>query len=144
MHPFPHHYEVIVSMAPQGRAILKSGTLGQIESSPPPEFGGPGDRWSPEGLFTAAIADCIALNFQAIAANSKFAWENLTVSTKATLNRTEGKMRFTRFETSVLLKIGPDFDRDRARLLLEKAEASCPLSNTLNCEKHLDIELEVA
>ena len=144
MHPFPHHYEVTVSMSPHGRARLKSGELNLIESSPPLEFGGPGDRWSPEGLFTAAIADCIVLNFQAITANSKFAWNGITASTKATLNRVDGKMRFTRFETNVALNIGPDADQARARLLLEKAEASCPLSNTLNCEKHLTIAFEIA
>ena len=144
MHPFPHHYEVTVSMAPHGKAQLQSGELDRIESSPPPEFGGPGDRWSPEGLFTAAIADCIVLNFQAIAANSKLAWYGLTASTKATLNRVDGKMRFTRFETNVALKLGPDADQARARLLLEKAEASCPLSNTLNCDKHLTIDFVVA
>ena len=144
MHPFPHYYEVAVSATPQGRATLNSDGLNQIESSPPREFGGPGDRWSPEGLFTAAIADCIVLNFQAIAANSKFTWYNLAASTKATLNRVEGQMRFTRFETRALLKIAPDVDQARARLLLEKAEASCPLSNTLNCDRHLSIDFEVA
>jgi organic hydroperoxide reductase OsmC/OhrA len=144
MHPFPHHYEVTVSMSPHGWARLKSGELNLIESSPPLEFGGPGDRWSPEGLFTAAIADCIVLNFQAVAANSKFAWNGITASTKAMLNRVDGKMRFTRFETNVALNIGRDADQARARLLLEKAEASCPLSNTLNCEKHLTIAFEIA
>ena len=144
MHPFPHHYEATVSIAPQELAKLSSGQLPPIESSPPPEFGGAGHRWSPEGLFTAAIADCIVLNFQAIAANSKFTWYHLTASTKGTLNRTDGKMRFIRFDTHLVLKIRPDIDQARARLLLEKAEASCPLSNTLNCEKHLSVEFEVA
>ena len=52
-------------------------------------------------------------------------------------------MRFTRSETRTVLKIGPAVDQARARLLLEKAEASCPLSNSLNCEKHLSIDIEV-
>src|SRR5580693_8990561 len=137
MHPFPHHYSVAMSVRPGDTAKLRTAELPEIESAPPKEFGGPGDRWSPEGLFTAAIADCIALNFQGIAANSKFSWTSLEGKTNAVLDRVEGKMRFTRFDTHIALVIPAGADPARARLLLEKAEASCPLSNTLNCEKHL-------
>lgn len=141
MHPLPHKYEVAVSIRPGEAAKLRSAELAEIESTPPTQFGGPGDRWSPEGLFAAAIADCIVLNFQGIAANSKLAWTGLEAKTAATLDRAEGKMRFTRFDTHVALAIPVGTDAARARLLLEKAEASCPLSNTLNCEKHLTIEI---
>lgn len=144
MHPLPHRYDVAVSIRPGGAAKLRSAELPEFQSAPPREFGGPGDRWSPEGLFAAAIADCIVLNFQAIAANSRFAWTGLEATTAATLDRAEGKMRFTRFDTHVALEIPVGADAGRARLLLEKAEASCPLSNTLNCEKHLTIEIKAA
>jgi organic hydroperoxide reductase OsmC/OhrA len=144
MHPFPHHYSVAMSVRPGEPAKLRTGELPEIESAPPKEFGGPGDRWSPEGLFTAAIADCIVLNFQGIAANSKLSWTSLKGTTKAVLDRVEGKMRFTRFDTHIELVIPAGADPARARLLLEKAEASCPLSNTLNCEKHLTMEIKAA
>jgi organic hydroperoxide reductase OsmC/OhrA len=141
MHPLPHRYRVAASVRPGEVAKLGSAELKQIESAPPKEFGGPGDRWSPEELFAAAIADCILLNFQGIAANSKFAWIGLEATTDATLDRAKGKTRFTRFETHVALEIPAGADAARARLLLEKAEATCPLSNTLDCEKHLTIEV---
>jgi organic hydroperoxide reductase OsmC/OhrA len=144
MHPFPHHYEISMQVRPGETARLANGELPQIESAPPVEFGGPGDRWSPEGLFTAAIADCIILNFQGIAAMSKFSWTSLEGKTKAVLDRTDGKMRFTRFDTHIDLTLPAGADPARARLLLEKAEASCPLSNTLNCEKHLTLEIRTA
>jgi organic hydroperoxide reductase OsmC/OhrA len=144
MHPFPHHYEISMQVRPGKTAKLTSGELPQIESAPPVEFGGPGDRWSPEGLFTAAIADCIILNFQGIAAMSKFSWTSLEGKTKAVLDRTDGKLRFTRFDTHIALTIPAGADPARAKLLLEKAETSCPLSNTLNCEKHLTMEITTA
>lgn len=144
MHPFPHNYSVAVSVRPGTAAKLRTAELVSIESAPPKSFGGSGEHWSPEELFAAAVADCIALNFQGIAANSKFAWTALDTTTNAVLDRVEGKMRFTRFDTSVSLVIPPGADPARARLLLEKAEASCPLSNTLNCEKHLTIEINVS
>jgi uncharacterized OsmC-like protein len=52
-------------------------------------------------------------------------------------------MRFTRVDTHIALVIPAGANPDRARLLLEKAEASCPVSNTLNCEKHLTIDIKV-
>ena len=143
MQPFPHHYSVAVSARPGTAASLRSAQLLPIESAPPTAFGGSGERWSPEELFAAAVADCIVLNFQAIAANSKFAWAHVDATTNAVLDRVDGKMRFTRFETHISLLIPAGADPARARLLLEKAEASCPLSNTLNCEKHLTTEINV-
>jgi organic hydroperoxide reductase OsmC/OhrA len=143
MHPFPHHYSVAVSVRPGEAAKLRTAELSEIESAPPKEFDGPGDRWSPEGLFTAAVADCIVLNFQGIAANSKFAWTSLEGTTTGVLDRVEGKMRFTRLDTHIALTIPSGANPARARLLLEKAEASCPVSNTLNCEKHLTVDIKM-
>ena len=143
MHHFPHHYSVAVLVRPGEAVKLHAAELSEIESAPPKEFDGPGDRWSPEGLFTAAIADCIVLNFQGIAAHSKFTWTSLEARTNALLDRVEGKIRFTRIDTHIALVIPEGANPARARLLLEKAEATCPVSNTLNCEKHLTMEIEV-
>jgi organic hydroperoxide reductase OsmC/OhrA len=142
MHPFPHRYSVTTQVRPGEPSILSSGELPQINSAPPLEFGGPGNRWSPEQLFTVAIADCIILNFQGIAAMSKFAWTSLEGRTEAILDRADGKMRFPRFETHIELVIPVGADTQRAKLLLEKAEATCPLSNTVNCEKHLTMDIK--
>jgi organic hydroperoxide reductase OsmC/OhrA len=143
MHPFPQHYSVAVSIRPGEVAKLRAAELTEIESAPPKEFDGPGNRWSPEGLFTAAIADCIVLNFQGIAAISRFAWASLEATTNAVLDRVEGKIRFTRIDTHIELGIPEGANPARARLLLEKAEATCPVSNSLNCEKHLTVDIEV-
>ena len=141
MHPFPHLYEISMRVRPGETARLATGELPQIESAPPVEFGGPGDRWSPEGLFTAAIADCIILNFQGIAAMSKFSWTSLEGRTKAVLDRTEGKMRFTRFDTHAKLLVPGGGDIERAKKLLEKAEQTCLVANSLNAERHLSLEV---
>jgi organic hydroperoxide reductase OsmC/OhrA len=114
-----------------------------IESAPPKEFDGPGNQWSPEGLLTAAVADCFVLGFRAIAAASKFAWTNLDARTQGTLDRVEGKMRFTRFDTHAKLLIPAGADAERAKRLLEKAEATCLVANSLSSDRHLTVEVEV-
>ena len=141
MHPFPHHYTVNASVRPDGDVPLSTEGVRVIESSAPKEFDGPGNQWSPEGLLTAAVADCLALGFRAIAKASKFPWHSLDVTTRGTLDRVDGKMRFTRFDTHAKLQAMPGADAERARVLLKKAEATCLVANSLNSELHLTIEV---
>ena len=110
-------------------------------SAPPKEFDGPGNQWSPEGLLTAAVADCFVLSFRAIAAASKYAWVSLEARTEGTLDRIDGKMRFTRFDTHAKLHVPEGADVERAKKLLEKAELACLVANSLSSERHLTSEV---
>jgi organic hydroperoxide reductase OsmC/OhrA len=141
MHPFPHHYVVNAAVRPDGDVPLSAEGVRIIESAPPKEFDGPGNQWSPEGLLTAAVADCFVLSFRAIAAASKFAWTSLESRTKGTLDRIDGKMRFTRFDTHAKLHVAAGVDVERAKKLLEKAEMACLVANSLSSERHLTVEV---
>src|ERR1700736_732507 len=144
MHPFPHRYVVNAAVRPVGDVPLSTDGVRIIESAPPKEFGGPGNQWSPEGLLTASVADCFVLNFRAIAKASKFAWTNLDARTEGTLDRVDGKMRFTRFDTHAKLQVPAGADIERAKKLLEKAESTCLVANSLNSERHLTVEVTAA
>ena len=141
MHPFPHRYLVTAAVRPDGDIPLAAEGVRVIESAPPKEFDGPGNQWSPEGLLTAAVADCFVLSFRAIAAASKYAWVSLDSRTEGTLDRVDGKMRFTRFDTHATLHVTAGADVERARKLLEKAELTCLVANSLNSERHLTVEV---
>src|SRR5512145_2994406 len=55
MDPFPHTYRVRgVARDGQDPELLADG-LPRLPTASPPEFGGPGDRWSPETLLVGAI-----------------------------------------------------------------------------------------
>jgi organic hydroperoxide reductase OsmC/OhrA len=142
MHPFPHHYVVNATIRPDGDVPLSTEGVRVIESSSPKEFDGPGNQWSPEGLLTASVADCFALSFRAIATASRYAWHSLEVRTQGTLDRVDGKMRFTRFDTHAKLQVPEGVDVERGRKLLEKSEASCLVTNSLNSEIHLTLEIK--
>jgi organic hydroperoxide reductase OsmC/OhrA len=144
MHPFPHRYIVNAAVRPDGDIPLSAEGVRIIESAPPKEFDGPGNQWSPEGLLTAAVADCFVLNFRAIAAASKYAWVSLESRTEGTLDRIDGKMRFTRFDTHAKLHVAAGADAERAKKLLEKAELTCLVANSLNSERHLTVEVVVS
>jgi peroxiredoxin-like protein len=141
MHPFPHRYTVTTDARPDGDVPLSSEGVRVIESAPPKEFDGPGNQWSPEQLLTAAVADCFVLSFRAIAQASKMRWLHLEARTEGTLDRIQGTMRFTRFETHAKLHVPAGTDLERAKRLLEKAETSCLIANSLSSERHLASEI---
>lgn len=139
MHPYPHLYTVQASAQPEGDAPVTSSGLPTLTTAPPAEFGGPGDRWSPETLFCAAVANCFLLSFRAVARASKFDWLELECRVDGTLQRVEKTTRFTEVLTVATLRVPAGGNRDKAIKLMEKAENVCLISNSLVCERRLEI-----
>ncbi len=138
---FPHHYRVTASAQSEGPVSLTAEKLPGLESDAPAQFGGPGNRWSPEDLLTAAVADCFLLSFRAIATASKFAFSQLEVNVEGTLDRVERAMLFTSFQIRARLTVATGNDPERARRLLEKAEQTCLITNSLKSAVHLECEI---
>lgn len=138
---FPHQYSVTAAARETGSVSLTADRLPPLASSPPTQFGGPGDQWSPEDLLTAAVADCFVLSFRAIAAASKFPFQGLNVVVTGTLDRVERAMLFTGFDIRAKLEVPAGTDPERARRLLEKAEQTCLITNSLKSTVHLECEI---
>jgi organic hydroperoxide reductase OsmC/OhrA len=83
------------------------------------------------------VANCFLLTFRAIARASKFEWQQLDCRVEGTLERVDGSSRFTRFVSHVTLHVPAGADADRAKLLLEKAEHGCLISNSLSAKREL-------
>mgnify|MGYP006290123373 CR=1 FL=1 len=137
MDELPHIYETTARAQAQGNVELTAPGLPALPSAAPPEFGGPGDVWSPETLLTAAVADCFVLGFRAIARASKLEWEHLECEVKGQLDRVEKVLKFTRFDLKVHLK-APGVEEGRAMRILERAEKTCLITNSLSAEVHLE------
>jgi len=144
MQNLPHHYAVSAASNVQGNVDLSSPGLRRIDSAPPAEFGGPGDLWSPETLLAAAVADCFILTFRAIARASKLDWISLSCDVDGILDRVDNVTRFTEFKLRAVLDASPGTDEKKALRLLEKAEHSCLITNSLNSASHLDAEVRIA
>jgi organic hydroperoxide reductase OsmC/OhrA len=144
MQDLPHVYAASASSTPEGEVTLASQGLAAIASAPPAEFGGPGNRWSPETLLVAAVADCFTLSFRAVATASKLAWTSLDVSATGTLDKVERATRFTKVDVRAALRVPAGVDAARAQRLLERAEQICFISNSLVCPRHLEATVEVA
>ena len=112
MQPFPHHYSVVAKADTQGDVALEGERLPPIPSAPPTEFGGPGDRWSPETLFVAAVADCFVLTFRGIAGVSRFSWVSLECSVTGTVDRVDRVTQFTALEVRARLRVPSGANED--------------------------------
>ena len=138
MHPYPHHYTVHARAEATGDVDLDADRLPTLRTAPPVEFDGPGDRWSPETLLCAAVADCFVLSFRAVARASKLEWQAVEVSVEGKLDRVEGKSRFTEIVVRATLRVPAGTDHARAEKLMEKAEQVCLISNSLLAERRLE------
>jgi peroxiredoxin-like protein len=142
MQAFPHHYSVAAYSEPQGDVALEGDRLPTIASAPPVEFGGPGDRWSPETLLVAAVADCFILTFRAIASVSKFSWSSLTCDVTGTVDRLDGVTQFTEIQLRARLRVPSGGKEEQAMRLLTKAEGTCLVTNSLKIRPHLEAVVE--
>jgi peroxiredoxin-like protein len=144
LEPYPHHYAVAATASAEGDVTLHSDRLPALISDAPAQFGGTGDRWSPETLCVGAVADCFVLTFRAIARASKLPWSALRCDVEGTLDRVDRVTQFTAFLLRVSLQVPAGTNEEQARRLLERAEQSCLITNSLKGASHLEAKIETA
>jgi organic hydroperoxide reductase OsmC/OhrA len=139
MQPYPHHYNVVASGQAGGDIALDGRGLATLLSAAPEEFGGPGDRWSPETLLVAAVADCFVLTFRAVARAAKVEWLSLRCEVDGTLDRLERTAQFVAFGIRATLEVPAGANEQNAKRALERAEQSCLVTRSLKGPVHLDV-----
>ncbi len=143
MQELPHHYVVTAHAEGSNNVSLSSAGLPDLETAGPPEFGGPGDVWSPETLLVGAVADCFILSFRAIARKAKLDWLTLECRAEGELDKLDKLTQFTGFKVIASLTIANDSDRKKAGVILEKAEKYCLITNSMKASSHLEAEVAV-
>ena len=144
MHPYPHVYRVSAAGTAAGMVTVSSPQIPELETAPPPQFDGPGGVWSPESLLCAAVADCFILTFRGVTRAARFDWVKLDCRVEGILERAEGGTQFTRFVTFATLTVVDGADQVKARALLERAERSCLVSNSLRGSRTLEAEVRTS
>ena len=144
MQDFPHHYKTTATARHDSNVDMTSPGLPDLKLAAPAEFGGPGDHWSPETLMAAAVASCFKLSFKAIARAAKFEWVSIRCDVVAVLDRVDKVTQFTEFHQTVVLEVPRGSDEAKAIRLLEKAERSCLVTNSLTGVTRLDATVRVS
>lgn len=143
MQDLPHLYQVAAKGEPEGHVHVSAEAVETILTAPPAEFGGPGDRWSPETLLVAAVANCFILSFRAIARASRLPWTSIQCHAEGKLDRIEGAVRFTEFVVHANLEVPSDTHQEKAHRILEKAEATCLVTNSMSASRRLNAVVRV-
>jgi organic hydroperoxide reductase OsmC/OhrA len=144
MNPLPHRYSATAFASVEGDVAVEAPRVPKFVSAPPAEFGGPGDRWSPETLLVAAVADCFLLTFRAIAAVSRLEWTSLGCEVVGTLDKVDRVMQFTGFVIRPRLLLPSDANKEQALRLLTRTEQVCLVTNSLKSACRLEPSVEFA
>lgn len=144
MHPYPHHYLVKATGEASGNVVVESPGLESLDTTPPPEFGGPEGYWSPETMLVGAISNCFILTFRGVTQASKFEWISLECEVDGILDRVERVTSFNDYNLKVRLTLPQGGDAAKAEKLLHKSEQVCLVTNSLVGKCHLDITIDYA
>ena len=143
MQAFPHQYTATATAHERDEVTLSSEGLPMILSAPPAEFDGPGDLWSPESLFVAAVADCYVLTFSAMAAFHKLPWTSIVCEAEGVVDRPDRVTQFVDFDIRAHLKIHAGGNLQLATRLLSQAKQVCLVTNSLKAPVRLEIAVVV-
>jgi organic hydroperoxide reductase OsmC/OhrA len=138
---FPHFYSVRAEAGSDNGVDVTSGGLPALKTAPPPEFGGPGNRWSPETLAVAAVADCLTLTFKAIARTRAFQFTHIACDVQGKLDRIDRVTSFTEFTVNVRLDLPVSASIEEARRLVDLARSHCLITNSLRAAVHFTVTI---
>ena len=130
--------------------VGKLGTLSAADGPPSlaigasPQFGGPGDRWSPDHLFAAAIATCYMTTLRTLATLSELEMLALRVDAESFVEQSEHHgLDVSRVVLTPRIGIGHEEDRERAHRLAVRAEHVCRTTRALGTFVEFRPEIDV-
>ena len=141
MTPLPHRYTTSLSGHPAGFGRISASGLPTLDVAQPPEFGGPGNAWTPEHLLLAAVEGCYLFTLRAYARASQIQFRELNLVADGTVNREEGVTKFTEIVLRPRLVVGDDVQVERVTKLLQRVERACLVSASLSTPIRVDPEI---
>jgi organic hydroperoxide reductase OsmC/OhrA len=142
-----HDYQIHLTGTGAKTGALDSAEdhIPTLEVASPPEFGGPGQTWSPEHLFVASISSCLMTTFRVIAEIAGL--EILGYDDDSTGRLQRGDDRLHRIESVTLrphVLIKDEHEVDKAIRLLEKAKTVCLISRSVSSVIDMEPTIAVA
>lgn len=122
---------------------ITSESKPDLAITPPPEFNGPKEFWSPEDLFCASISSCFILTTKALARAKKLEWISIEVKVDAKLEKVEGGLAFSDVTIRPVLTICCTQNADPYLELLKKAKESCLVTRSMKCNFILDPHIKI-
>ena len=139
----PHLYNVDISWTKERQGEMSSPELSTvIEIATPPQFPNVVEGiWSPEHLFTSAVASCLMTTFLSIAENSKLEFTAFSCKSHGKLEQIEGKFLMTEVILEPTVTIANESDREKADRVLQKSEQHCLISNSIKSKVTMNTKI---
>ncbi len=128
----------------EGRVEAAKGAFSALGRLKARAEGGIGGETTPEELIAGAHALCFAMSVEGALAKERFAVEALEVEATISLERSANGFKLT--ESALKVRgHGPQkgLEAGRFRELVQRAEASCPVSNALRNNVAIRVEAEL-
>lgn len=147
-----HTYNVEIEWIHQRKGKMYSPELhdqnnnnaNEIEVATPTQFnGGMPFTWSPEHLFTSAIASCLMTTFLAIAEHSKLNYKSFKCKSKGFLDKVDGRFAMSKIELYPEICLETEVDIEKAKKVLEKAKKACLISNSVKSEVEMHPSIKI-
>ena len=128
-----HFYNVEINWKEGRKGEMSSPELSEkMEVATPPQFpNGVENIWSPEHLFTSAVASCLMTTFLSIAENSRLEFVDFKCKSTGKLEQVDGKFLMTEILLEPTVTIVNEADKEKAERVLQKSEAACLISNSI-------------
>ena len=140
-----HTYRMKIDWLADREGVARAEGLPGLHVGAPPEFGGRSGVWTPEHLLVGAVASCFLTTFLAVAELSGLPLVTVEVPAEGSLARGEDRRyRFERVTLRPRILLAGEEDRERARRLVDKAEAACLVTRSLATEVVVEPVLEVS
>ena len=111
-----------------------------LKGAIPPEFGGPGQGYSPEDFYALAIANCFVATFKVYAEKSRLDFEDLHVDVTLEVDRDEKGFPWMA-RAFLNAKIVRPSSKENAENLMNKAFKGCLVMNSIKTEKITKFEV---
>ena len=140
--PKEFHFPLTVDWVGDRRVAVSVDGKQEIEIAPPPVFRGTDpSAWSPEDLFVAAAASCLAVTFTGAAARSGLVYRGLKVDGDGIAGqRSDGAFGFTRLLLRLEVETDP-IDFKLASAVAREAERTCLVAASLDLPVETVIEI---
>lgn len=137
------HFPVSVKWVGERRVAAHVEGKQPIEITAPPVFRGTdAATWSPEDFLVAAAASCLAVTFTGLATRAGLNYASLSVNGDGVAGKREdGRFGFTRLLLTIVIETNAT-DKQLARELARKAEATCLVSASLDLPVETLIEVK--
>ena len=141
--PKVFHYETRVDWKGEKRGRMAAEAKPEVEVASPPEFRGHPGIWTPEELLVSAVNTCTMMTFLTYADRKEIRLRSYECDARGTLEKQDGKFRFTRIVLRPRITVAREEDRDRVVEIFRQAENNCLVTNSLTTRVEGEPEITV-